>query len=324
MQTKKYINKRNISGLRKIPTTSINSFYQNKNNNINRTLDNNSRMFIQLNEKNKKLITLKLLKKQILMGPNSTNENQSLNHAVNNINKKHGMNTMLNNYNNYLSHKNTYSETNSIFIYNKSTSNTNTTNTTSNTHTNSNNKNNSFNNSIFKKISSNIQKIKLNNSKIKSINSNKNSNKSNNGKKIYISPDKVKITKIEGKNENYIRNVEEYIDDILENLLKEEKNSEIKISDSYFKFQSDINNKMRAILIDWLIDVHLKFNFKPETLYLTIYIIDSYLSLKKIERCNFQLLGVAALLIACKQNEIIFHKLKEYVILLRNNFFAQT
>ena len=141
MQTKKYINKRNISGLRKIPTTSINSFYQNKNNNINRTLDNNSRMFIQLNEKNKKLITLKLLKKQILMGPNSTNENQSLNHAVNNINKKHGMNTMLNNYNNYLSHKNTYSEMNSIFIYNKSTSNTNTTNTTSNTHTNSNNKN---------------------------------------------------------------------------------------------------------------------------------------------------------------------------------------
>ena len=320
MQTKKYINKRNISGLRKIPTTSINSFYQNKNNNINRTLDNNSRMFIQLNEKNKKLITLKLLKKQILMGPNSTNENQSLNHAVNNINKKHGMNTMLNNYNNYLSHKNTYSEMNSIFIYNKSTSNTNTTNTTSNTHTNSNNKNNSFNNSIFKKISSNIQKFKLNNSKIKYINSNKNSNKSNNGKKIYISPDKVKITKIEGKNENYIRNVEEYIDDILENLLKEEKNSEIKISDSYFKFQSDINNKMRAILIDWLIDVHLKFNFKPETLYLTIYIIDSYLSLKKIERCNFQLLGVAALLIACKQNEIIFHKLKEYVYITDNAY----
>ena len=69
---------------------------------------------------------------------------------------------------------------------------------------------------------------------------------------------------------------------------------------------------MRAILIDWLIDVHSKFNFKEETLYITIYIIDTYLSLEKIERSNFQLLGVTSLFIACKQNEILFRKLKEY------------
>ena len=48
--------------------------------------------------------------------------------------------------NNYLAHKNSYSEMNSLFIYNNSISNC---NTTCNTHTNSNNKNNSFNNSIY-------------------------------------------------------------------------------------------------------------------------------------------------------------------------------
>ena len=304
LQTKKYINKRNISGLRKIPSTSI-----CQNSNINRTLNNCSKLRIQLDDRKKKLISLKILKNKILNG----NENQNLN-CDTNINKKHGMNTMLNNY---LSHKSTYSEMNSVFIYNNSTSNC---NTTCNTHTNSNNKNNSFNNkSIFKKISKNVKGVKLNTSKIKEIIAKKNLEK-NKLKENRVSPDKENPNQIETKNENYIKNVEEYMDDILENILEEERNSEIKITNSYFKFQTDINSKMRAILIDWLIDVNLKFNFKPETLYITIQIIDSYLSLKKIKRCNFQLLGVTALLIACKQNEIIFHKLKEYVYITDNAY----
>jgi cyclin B len=40
------------------------------------------------------------------------------------------------------------------------------------------------------------------------------------------------------------------------------------------KKQSDINEKMRGILIDWLIEVHLKFRLLPETLFLTITTID--------------------------------------------------
>ena len=309
MQTKKYINKRNISGLRKIPTTTTNTFCQN-NVNINKTLDNHSKLCIQLKDKNKKLISLKILKKQILMGPNSINENQSQNY-MNHINKKQGMNTMLNNY---MNHRTTYSEMNSLFIYNNSTSNC-------NTHTNSNNKNNSLKQSIFKKFSHNIG-LKINSSKIKSIIEKVNKIKNFERKSLIdknIDDNKDKLIK-QQKRENYVKNVGEYIDDILNNLLEEEKNSEIKISNTYFQFQTDINNKMRAILIDWLIEVHLKFSFKPETLYITIYIIDSYLSLKKIERCNFQLLGVAALLIACKQNEIIFHKLKEYVYITDNAY----
>ena len=101
LQTKKYINKRNISGLRKIPSTSI-----CQNSNINRTLNNCSKLRIQLDDRKKKLISLKILKNKILNG----NENQNLN-CDTNINKKHGMNTMLNNY---LSHKSTYSEMNSV------------------------------------------------------------------------------------------------------------------------------------------------------------------------------------------------------------------
>lgn len=42
--------------------------------------------------------------------------------------------------------------------------------------------------------------------------------------------------------------------------------------------QPEINSKMRGILVDWLVDVHVKFKLRDETLYLTISLIDRYLS----------------------------------------------
>lgn len=41
--------------------------------------------------------------------------------------------------------------------------------------------------------------------------------------------------------------------------------------------QTEINDKMRAILVDWLIEVHLKFKLLSETLYITVNIIDRFL-----------------------------------------------
>ncbi len=68
--------------------------------------------------------------------------------------------------------------------------------------------------------------------------------------------------------------------------------------------QTDINAKMRAILVDWLIEVHMKFRLVPETLYLCINIIDRYCMKVKVRRAKLQLVGVTALLIACKYEEI--------------------
>ena len=61
---------------------------------------------------------------------------------------------------------------------------------------------------------------------------------------------------------------------------------------------------MRAILVDWILEVHHKFELMPETLYLTMYIIDQYLSLQPVLRRELQLVGVSAMLIACKYEEI--------------------
>lgn len=48
--------------------------------------------------------------------------------------------------------------------------------------------------------------------------------------------------------------------------------------------QMDINEKMRGILIDWLVEVHLKFKLVPESLYLTINLIDRYLEKEQVHR----------------------------------------
>nr|AAA20238.1 cyclin IbZm [Zea mays] len=66
----------------------------------------------------------------------------------------------------------------------------------------------------------------------------------------------------------------------------------------------ELSPRMRSILADWLIESHRRFQLMPETLYLTIYIVDRYLSLQPTPRRELQLVGVAALLIACKYEEI--------------------
>lgn len=84
--------------------------------------------------------------------------------------------------------------------------------------------------------------------------------------------------------------------------------------------QNDINSKMRAILIDWLIDVHLKFKLRPETLFLTTYLIDCYLSKIQIPRTELQLVGVTAMFIASKYEEIYSPEAKDFAFVTDNAY----
>ena len=45
------------------------------------------------------------------------------------------------------------------------------------------------------------------------------------------------------------------------------------------KVQTEIKDTSRAFLVEWIIDVHRKFRLMPETLYVTVNIIDRYLSI---------------------------------------------
>mmetsp|Transcript_6030 Transcript_6030/g.12218 ORF Transcript_6030/g.12218 Transcript_6030/m.12218 type:complete len:352 (-) Transcript_6030:288-1343(-) len=82
---------------------------------------------------------------------------------------------------------------------------------------------------------------------------------------------------------------------------------------SYMNFQPDINGKMRAILVDWLIDVHSKFKLMPKTLHLTISILDRFLDRKSLVRQKLQLLGITAMLLASKHEEMYAPETQDFV-----------
>ena len=82
---------------------------------------------------------------------------------------------------------------------------------------------------------------------------------------------------------------------------------------NYMELQRTINVKMRSILIDWLVEVHLKFKLMPETLYLTINLIDRYLARQPCARRKLQLVGVTCMLLASKYEEIYFPEVRDFV-----------
>ena len=91
----------------------------------------------------------------------------------------------------------------------------------------------------------------------------------------------------------------------------------------FMKIQPDINDRMRGILIDWLIEVHLKFKLVPETLYLTVNLIDRYLEIDVVKRDKLQLVGVTAMLIACKYEEIYPPEIKDFFYITDNAYTKQ-
>jgi hypothetical protein len=77
---------------------------------------------------------------------------------------------------------------------------------------------------------------------------------------------------------------------------------------------------MRRVLIDWLVDVHLNFKLLPETLFICINLTDRYIQLKQIPRKNYQLVGVTALFIASKYEEIYPPYMKDFRFITDNAY----
>lgn len=104
----------------------------------------------------------------------------------------------------------------------------------------------------------------------------------------------------------------EYINYIMDHL-HETEGTRIASPNYMALKQNDINAKMREILIDWLVEVHLKFKLRPETLFLTVNLIDRFLEIKQVSRTKLQLVGCTAMLIASKYEEIYAPEVRDFV-----------
>ncbi|RKF72591.1 G2/mitotic-specific cyclin-B [Golovinomyces cichoracearum] len=97
--------------------------------------------------------------------------------------------------------------------------------------------------------------------------------------------------------------VAEYVVEIFEYLKKLEVSTQPNAH--YMDHQEDLEWKMRGILVDWLIEVHTRFHLLPETLFLAVNIIDRFLSTKAVQLDRLQLVGVTAMFIASKYEEVL-------------------
>ena len=72
--------------------------------------------------------------------------------------------------------------------------------------------------------------------------------------------------------------VVEYVNDIYAYLRQLESAQCVKAN--YLAGQTELLPKMRAVLIDWLVGVHLQFHLLQETLYTTVAILDRFLQVE--------------------------------------------
>jgi len=89
---------------------------------------------------------------------------------------------------------------------------------------------------------------------------------------------------------------------------------------NYMSKQPDITHSMRAILVDWLVEVAEEYKLQTETLYLAVSYIDRFLSYMSVQRAKLQLVGTACMFIASKYEEIYPPDVGEFVYITDDTY----
>ncbi|XP_063700924.1 G2/mitotic-specific cyclin-B [Culicoides brevitarsis] len=106
--------------------------------------------------------------------------------------------------------------------------------------------------------------------------------------------------------------VSQYAQDIYNYLFDVER--AFPIHPNHLAQQTEVTPKMRQILIDWISEVHLQFKLEIETFHMAVSIIDRYLQVtSKVKRRELQLVGVTALFIASKYEELYPPEINDFV-----------
>lgn len=88
----------------------------------------------------------------------------------------------------------------------------------------------------------------------------------------------------------------------------------------YMDHQEHLRWDLRGVLIDWLIEVHTRFRLVPETIFLAVNIVDRFLSTKIVELDRLQLVGITAMFIASKYEEVLSPHIHNFKHVADNGF----
>ncbi|XP_028661335.1 G2/mitotic-specific cyclin-B1 [Erpetoichthys calabaricus] len=109
----------------------------------------------------------------------------------------------------------------------------------------------------------------------------------------------------------------EYVKDIYSYLRQVEVEQSVR--PKYLEGQ-EVTGNMRAILIDWLVQVHLKFTLLQETMYMTVAIIDRFLQVNPVPKKMLQLVGVTAMFVASKYEEMYPPEIADFAFVTDNTY----
>jgi hypothetical protein len=84
--------------------------------------------------------------------------------------------------------------------------------------------------------------------------------------------------------------------------------------------QVEATERNRSVLVDWQILLHMSLRLSSETLFIAVNILDRFLTLHQVTRHRIQLVGVTALHIACKYQEIHPPPVQDFVQSTRNAY----
>ena len=112
----------------------------------------------------------------------------------------------------------------------------------------------------------------------------------------------------------------EFLTEILIGLKKDEKINKPLYSNNIFKLQdsSEINEKHRSVVIEWLSYIIHYFSQSNETLFMCINIMDRYITKKKITLNNYQLVAISSYLIASKYEDTNSPSIDDLIYISKN------
>ncbi|XP_041502093.1 G2/mitotic-specific cyclin-B3 [Microtus oregoni] len=108
-----------------------------------------------------------------------------------------------------------------------------------------------------------------------------------------------------------------YIKEIFSYLKKREDKF---IVGKYMERQLELTSTMRAIVVDWLVEVQSSFQMSNETLHLAVKLMDCYLMKAQCKKDNLQFLGSTVYMIAAKFEESYPPPLREFLYICEDPY----
>ncbi|KAJ4456810.1 putative G2/mitotic-specific cyclin-B [Paratrimastix pyriformis] len=110
----------------------------------------------------------------------------------------------------------------------------------------------------------------------------------------------------------------EYVQEVYEHFMDYETHNALP-DYMHASTQPELTDRLRATIVDWMANVHYQFKLLPETLFLSVALLDRFLALKQVAQNKLQLLGVTCLMTAAKYEEVMSPSIVDFEAITERN-----